>query len=214
MTSAVLSEKENASTGWPSTFKSEKAPNMQSIRHHLATVFFASLAFLAAAAPSQAQDFAHYHKFLPRDAGTFRAMDVNPPENMTKLSEAAGNFSGQQWRFGLAGGGYVKLTTKYRGTDWCADIINDNGNPNDRRVHLTRCGNFTGQHWRLERAPIAAPASDAFYARITSEFLGTAMCLDHSTSEPLYTPQFALCDANSDRQIWLISQTGEAVPAP
>lgn len=89
--------------------------------------------------------------------------------------------------------------------------MNDGGNPNDRRVHLTQCGNFSGQAWRLERLPIPAPASEAFYARITTEFLGLAMCLDHSMSEPLYTPQFAFC-GNSDRQIWLVAQTGTRVP--
>lgn len=52
---------------------------------------------LFGATSSRAQDFAYYHKFFPKDVDLHRAIDINPPDKVTKLSEASGNFSGQLW---------------------------------------------------------------------------------------------------------------------
>ena len=41
--------------------------------------------------------------------------------------------------------GPVRLTTEFRGTAMCLDVVN--GGPRNNQVGLQPCGNLSGQHW-------------------------------------------------------------------
>lgn len=142
-----------------------------------------------------------FYKLFPKDANQFRAMDVNPTDNICNLA-VAGNFSGQLWRFEQAEG-FFRLSTQFRGPDMCADIFN--GGPNDNQVHLSPRANVTGQLWSVAATSDPPPFTDTFFARLSTKFRGTDMCLDHFQAGELFFPRLQRF-ANTDQQIWLVSR--------
>jgi hypothetical protein len=159
---------------------------------------------------AQTPDPGFYHKLFPKDANLFRAMDVingGPEENITQLAEA-GNFSGQLWRFVPTGDGSFRLTTLFRGPGMCADIFN--GGPNNNQVHLAPCADFSGQFWFVNATSDPPPFSNTFFARLTTKFRGTDVCLDHFQAGESFFPRLAPC-GNTARQLWLVSRTDKRV---
>ncbi len=77
----------------------------------------------------------------------------------------------------------------------------DYGGPNNNQLQLTKCGNFTGQLWRL--------VPDGNWFRLTTKFRGDNMCADvfnggANDNQPYLKP----C-ANFTGQHWLLSSTGK-----
>ncbi len=67
-----------------------------------------------------------------------------------------------------AASGDIGLTTKFRGSDWTADVYN--GGDKNNQARLVERNNFSGQLWRLE--------ADGKYVRLKNRFGGAGMCLD------------------------------------
>ena len=152
-------------------------------------------------------DSGFYYKLFPKDVNLFRALDVNPPDNICHLAQT-GNLSGQLWRIAPAGNGFFTLSTQFRGPDMCADIFN--GGPNDAQVHLTRRGNLSGQSWLIRETSEPPPFTNSFFARLSTEFRGPDMCLDRLESGETFFVRLA-ARANTARQVWLLSRTDDRV---
>ncbi len=90
-------------------------------------------------------------------------------ETLAFVMPHRGNFTGQQWTMQPLPGGFVSLTTAFRGPQMCLDVVN--GGARNNQVELRPCGNFTGQQWRLQRLPQGT-------YRLTTAFRGPRMCLD------------------------------------
>ncbi len=80
-------------------------------------------------------------------------------DGMTRLAPKT-NATGQLWRFAPAGGGFYRLTTKFKGTDLCLDVIN--GGPLLRQwvddaaatpAELDALTRADEQAWRAARTP-------------------------------------------------------------
>ena len=79
----------------------------------------------------------------------------------------------------------------------CLDIFN--GGPSMTEPHLTRCGNFTGQFWKLKE--------DGGAIRLTTRFRGPRMCLDRPNNNQ---PHLAPC-GNFTGQLWTFTRTDQRV---
>ncbi len=83
----------------------------------------------------------------------------------------------------------------------CLDIFN--GGPNNNEPHLARCGNFTGQFWKLKE--------DGGAIRLTTTFRGPRMCLDIFNGGPNNNqPHLAPC-GNFTGQLWTFTRTDQRV---
>lgn len=118
--------------------------------------------------------------------------------NMTHLV-AAGNFSGQFWKFTPRADGWSQITNQFRGANLCLDI--HNGGRFNNAPHLTTCENFTGQLWKL-----IAAGRDRY--RLVTRFRGDDMCLDIHNGGPFNNmPHLVKC-ADYSGQYWALTPAG------
>jgi len=114
-------------------------------------------------------DTTYWYRLTNNYSGPNKAIDTFP--NGTIEIAAAGDFSGQYWRFvPLATGPKYALRTLYLGDGYSLDVYNDNGT-SSRIVYLAATGDYSGQYWTLNTW------ADGTY-RLSNDFTGLTKHLD------------------------------------
>jgi hypothetical protein len=114
-------------------------------------------------------DTGYYYQLTTLWQGDGRALDVvNDGVNNQLHLAAAGNFSGQRWKFRALGNGYFKVNCLWLGIAKSLDVVNDGRN---NQLRMADSGDYSGQSWKL--TPLD---HDCF--RLTTQWLGDGKALD------------------------------------
>jgi Ricin-type beta-trefoil lectin domain len=108
---------------------------------------------LLLAAPAAAQEIRDdfYYRIGSDFAGPEKGLGVVNGGwlDQAAIVEPAANVSSQFWRVGIGSGGTVRLTTFFKGPQFCLDILKEAGRVGE--VGLTHCRESETQRWSLRQ---------------------------------------------------------------
>lgn len=141
-----------------------------------------------------------YYELSTEFRGPNMKLDVingGAKDKLTRLT--AGQFIGHGWQLGKPySDGYFKIGNRFNGNGFCLDV--GNGGAIDNQPQIRRCGDFTGQLWKVT----------AFgpYYQFKTKFRGDTFCLDiFSDGLNVNQPHLAPCDTGLSGQRWKVTKT-------
>ncbi len=117
---------------------------------HLAHAAFLSLALAAPLAAQEIRDD-YYYRIGSDFAGPENSLGVVNGGWLDRAAmvEATANVSSQFWRVSIGTGGTVRLSTYFKGPQYCLDILKETGRVGE--LGLTPCRDSETQRWRLRQ---------------------------------------------------------------
>jgi hypothetical protein len=145
-----------------------------------------------AAATEHDPDGRYYYRLSNSFLGESVALDTSPDGENVPMMAAAGDFSGQYWRFQQHDGCY-RITNLFLGDKKSLDT--HSGGKNE--LFMGDSGDYSGQCWYLT-------AESGGYYRLTNMFLGTSHSLDTLNAEG-HQPVMAE-SGNYSGQLWKLTR--------